>query len=260
MNAKVSLAYTLAKRSVLSRYKGSILGVFWSLLTPIFLLCVYTFVFGTIFKSRWPAATDPSDQSEFAVILFSGLLVFQLFSDVVNASPMIVPAHANYVKKVIFPLEILVPVTLMAALFHLAINTGVLFAAMLIFKGSIPLTAILFPLILVPLCLLILGVGWILSSLGVYLRDIGQIMGTIITAILFTAPIFFPISAMSETVQKLIAFNPLTLPVEQARNALVFGKVPDFLALGQYTVIALIIAVLGYYWFQKTRKGFADVL
>lgn len=260
MNPELSLVFSLTQRNILARYKGSALGLFWSLLTPLFLLLVYTFVFGSIFKSRWPAAEDGTSQGEFAIILFSGLILFQLFAEVINGAPGIVLAHSNYVKKVVFPLQILVPVALLTSLFHMGVSFIILFLAMILFQGGIPSTALLFPIVLLPFCLLVLGLGWILASLGTYIRDIGQAIGTIVTALLFTAPIFFPYSALPTWIQPFVIFNPLTIPVELSRELVVFGNIPNFSPLISYTIIATVIAALGYFWFQSTRKGFADVL
>ncbi|MGF1651253.1 MAG: ABC transporter permease [Hyphomicrobiaceae bacterium] len=152
------------------------------------------------------------------------------------------------------------PVALGSALFHAAISLLVLFAFILAIHGFIPWTALLLPLVIAPFCLMILGLSWFLASLGTYVRDVGQILGTIVTAMMFLSPIFFPLSALPEWLQPWLMLNPIALPVTQARDVLIFGNLPDFFALGLYTIVAAAIAWLGYLWFEKTRKGFADVL
>lgn len=255
-----ALLLPLIRREIAGRYRGSALGILWSLLTPLFMLGVYTFVFGHVFKARWAGASENASMGEFAVTLFAGLIVFQLFAEVVTRAPSLILGNQNYVKKIVFPLEILVPVTLGTALFHAAISLIVLFAFMLPIHGGLPWTALLLPIVLVPYCLSILGVSWFLASLGTYVRDIGQILGTVVTALMFLSPIFFPLSALPEWIQSWLVLNPIAVPVEQARNLLIFGKLPDFAALGYYSVVAVVVAVLGYQFFQQTRKGFADVL
>ena len=175
----------------------------WSLFTPLFMLAVYTFVFGTVFKARWtppdtPAAGAEHATAEFAIVLFAGLIVFQLFGEVITRAPGLVLANVSYVKKVVFPLEILPVVAMASALFHSGVSLLVLFAAMLGFNGSIPVTAVLLPIVLAPYTGLILGLAWFLASLGVYVRDIGQILSTLVTALMFLSPIFFPPSALPE--------------------------------------------------------------
>ncbi len=254
------LILPLVRREIISRYRGSVLGILWSLLTPLLMLAVYTFMFGTVFKARWGGASANASTGEFAVILFAGLIIFQLFAEVINRAPTLILANSNYVKKVVFPLETLVPVALGSALFQVGVSLVVLFGFMLFVYGSIPLTALWLPIVLAPFCLMLLGLGWFLASLGVFVRDINQFLGTLVTAMMFLSPIFFPLSSLPKWLQGWLILNPLTLPVEQARNVLIFGKMPEFLLLAIYSVVSLFVAVAGYWWFQKTRKGFADVI
>ncbi len=257
---RLPLTLSLTTREVAGRYRGSALGLAWSLLTPMFMLAIYTFTFGTIFHSRWAGTAENASTGEFAVILFSGLIVFQLFSEVVTRAPMLIVGNSNYVKKFVFPLEILPVVALGSALFHAGVSLAVLLVFMLFIHGGIPLTALLLPVVLAPFLLLILGLSWFLASLGTFYRDIGQFLGTLMTAIMFLSPIFFPLSALPPWLQPWLVLNPVAFPVEQARAVLIFGQLPNFAGLTVYMVIAAIIAWLGYLWFQKTRKGFADVL
>ncbi|MBF0256438.1 MAG: ABC transporter permease [Gammaproteobacteria bacterium] len=252
------LIAALVKREVLARYRGSALGMLWSFFNPLFMLAVYTFVFSVVFKARWDGGE--SSKSEFALLLFAGMIVFNLFADCINRAPGVIIANTNFVKKVVFPLDILPWVTLLAALFHLSISLGVWLLFHLIFFGLPSLSLALFPLVIMPLALMILGLSWFLASLGVYLRDVGQIMGVLTTALLFLSPIFYPVAALPPAYQTWIHLNPLTPVIEQARQVLFYG---GSLALYPWAIqfgLGLLIAWLGYLWFQKTRKGFADVL
>jgi lipopolysaccharide transport system permease protein len=224
------------------------------------MLGVYTFVFGTVFKTRWGDSGDAGSTGQFAVILFAGLIVFQLFAEVVNRAPGLILSNANYVKKVVFPLEILPLVALGSALFHGFVSLIVLFAFQVVIFGTIPWTAIVVPVVLLPYCVLILGLAWFLASLGTFLRDISQVLGTVVTATMFLSPIFFPLSALPEWIQPWLILNPVALPVEQIRDLLIFGRLPDWSSFFRYAIAASAIGVCGFAWFRSTRRGFADVL
>ncbi len=234
------------------------MGLLWSFFNPVLMLTVYTFVFSVVFKARWQGGSD--SKVEFALVLFAGLLIFNLFSEVITRAPSLILSNSNYVKKVIFPLEILPVIALGTAAFHMAISLLVWIGFYLIFFGVPHVTMLIFPLILVPLCLQILGMSWILASLGVYLRDVGQFIGVVTTVLMFLSPIFYPISALPEEYQWFMHLNPLTYLIEEARNLLMWDKGINWLDWTTWTSTSLIFAWLGYSWFQKTRKGFADVL
>ena len=254
-----SLILALTKREVISRYQGSTLGLAWSFFNPILLLTVYTFIFSVVFKARWGVDTD-SSKTAFALILFVGLIVHGLFAECLQRAPLLVLGNVNYVKKVIFPLEILPLVAFGAALFHASISFGVLLVAMLILQHTIPWTAVLFPIVLLPLALGTLGVSWFLAALGVFIRDISQMTGMFVTVLLFISPVFYPISALPEKYQWVANLNPLAFVIESSRGVLIFGELPDWTHWLFLTLASAVVAWLGFYWFQKTRKGFADVL
>jgi lipopolysaccharide transport system permease protein len=249
----------LSRREVVGRYQGSIIGILWSFLNPLFMLVVYTFVFSVVFKARWGVGEDET-KFQFAVVLFAGLIVHGLFSEVLNRAPNLVLSNVNYVKKVLFPLEILPGIAMGAALFHSTISLTVLLAASVLFNGYLPWTAILIPLVLFPLVILTLGLAWMLASLGVFLRDVGQTINIITLVLLFLSPIFYPLTALPIEFQPLIMVNPLTFIIEQTRDVLIWGHLPNWIGLGIYTMLAIGVAWSGFAWFQKTRKGFADVL
>lgn len=254
------LIIQMIKREVAGRYKGSVLGLAWSFFNPIFMLVVYTFVFSEIFKSRWGGVGGDDSKTQFALVLFAGMIVLSLFSEVLNRAPSLILGNVNYVKKVVFPLEILPVIAIGAALFHSLISLCVLLAAFVFFNGYMQWTAIFTPLVLLPLVILATGFAWMLASLGVFLRDVGQTIGIITTVLMFLSPVFYPVSAVPERFQSFILANPLTFIIEQAREVLIWGHLPNWLGMGAYTLAAILIAWLGYVWFQKTRKGFADVL
>ncbi len=253
-----SLIRASIRREVLGRYRGSVMGVLWSFFNPVFMLAVYTFVFSVVFKARWNAASD--SKTEFALVLFAGLIVFNVFSECVNRAPSLILSNVNYVKKVVFPLEILPVVSLGAALFHAVISVVVWFIAYAVFFGVPAMTALYLPLVFVPLALLILGLSWALASLGVYLRDVGQFIGIVTTTLMFLSPIFYPASALPEEFRQLLYINPMTPVIELTRDVLYWGKAPDWRIWLWAVLLSSIVAWLGFAWFQKTRKGFADVL
>ena len=247
-----------AKREVLGRYRGSFLGLLWSFFNPLFMLAVFTFVFSVIFQARWGGGGG--SKTEFALVLFAGLLVFNLFAECINRAPGLILSNTNYVKKVVFPLEILPFVGLLSALFHTLISLGVWLIAYTLFLGIPHLTVFYLPLVLLPFCLFLMGLSWALASLGVFLRDVSQFIGLLTTTLMFLSPIFYPATAFPEDYRYILYLNPLTTVVEQTRDVLFWGKTPDFLMLAIYWGVTLGIAWLCFAWFQKTRKGFADVL
>lgn len=253
-----SLILSLVKREVVGRYKGSALGILWSFATPVFMLTVYTFVFSTIFKARWGTGGD--SKSEFALLLFSGLLIFNIFSECITKAPNLILANTNYVKKVIFPLEILPWVAMGSALFHFAASFGVWLIAYTILIGPPHWTLVLSPLVIAPFILFVMGLSWIMASLGVYLRDVGQIIGIAVQALMFLTPIFYPTSALPNAFQPIMSANPITPSIEMMRNLMHWGQMPDPATWLTAASSSIIIAILGFAWFQKTRKGFSDVL
>jgi len=249
----------MAWREVVGRYKGSILGLLWSFITPILMLVVYTFIFSVVFKARWSIGTEDNKFS-FALILFVGLIVHGLLAEVLVRSPNLILGNVNYVKKVVFPLEILPATCLIAALFHCTMSLAVLLVAFFIVNGYLPWTIFYIPLILLPLAILILGLSWIIASVGVFIRDIGQAVIIITTIMLFLSTVFFPLSALPEKYHIFILLNPITFIIEQAREVLIFGNQPNWSGLCAYLIVAVLVAWIGYTWFQKIRKGFADVV
>ncbi|GAA0701456.1 lipopolysaccharide transport system permease protein [Dyella sp. SG562] len=253
-----ALIASLIRRDIASRYRGSALGMAWAILNPLIMLLIYTFVFSQVFKMRWGGtATDPS---EFALMLFAGMLVFNFFAECVNRAPGAVTATPNLVKKIVFPLETQAWVIAGSGLFQAAISLGILLLAHVVMKGVPPWTFVLIPLVFVPLVLLVLGVVWFLSALGVYLRDIGQLVGHLVMMTMFLSPLFYPVTAIPESFRSLFYLNPMTFLMGESRKVLILGTLPDWGMLGLFTLGGLLIASFGFWWFQRTRRGFADVL
>lgn len=253
-----TLYWQLTKREILTRYRGSVLGILWSFVTPIFMLAVYTFFFSVVFKARWQM--DTGNKFDFALILFAGLIPYQLFSECVTKAPELILKNINYVKKVVFPLQILPIVQMSAALFHMGINILVLLIMWFIIHGSLQWTIILFPLVNLSLVLFILGLVWFMSSIGVYVRDIAHPVTILTSVLLFLSPVFYSVNMIPEPYRTLVYLNPLTYIIERNRDILIYGNVPDFGFLMLSVVGSLMVAVLGYIWFQRTRKGFGDIL
>ena len=253
------LIATLAKREVVGRYRGSLIGIAWSFVNPLLMLAVYTFVFTVVFKARWGVQLEDAPGG-FALILFVGVLVHAILAECLGKAPVLVLGNANYVKRVIFPLEVLPWVTLIAALFHAAIGLFVLVVVRALLVHSVPWTCVLLPLVLAPYALLLLGVTSLLAALGVYVRDIAQLIGLLTTAMMFLAPVFYPITAIPEPYRWMLYLNPLTWVVEQSRAVLITGVPPDWIGMGWYTLAAIAVAWFGFWCFHRFRAGFADVL
>lgn len=250
------LIFRMAKQDVVGRYKGSLLGISWSLLNPLIMLFVYSFVFGLVFKAKWGVGTDQN----FAVILFSGLIMHSLLAECLMRAPGLVVGNVSYVKKVVFPLEALAWVYVISSLFYCFVSLVILFFAILVTGGEVSLTWFYIPIILLPLLLVCLGVSWLLAALGVYIRDISQMTGILVTILLFLCPIFYPIEIIPEQYRAFILLNPLSFIVEQARSVLIFAMHPNFIGLLLYSFGAYVFAQFGYMFFNKTKRGFADVL
>jgi lipopolysaccharide transport system permease protein len=253
------LVWQMTKRDVIGRYRGSLLGVLWSFFHPLLMLAVYTLVFSGVFKARW--GTSPEETTaDFAVVLFAGMLVHNLFAECVNRAPTLVVSNPNFVKRVVFPLEVLPWVTMGSALFHTGAGLAALIGVLLL--GTLPLepTVLLFPIVLAPFVVLTMGLVWFLAATGVFLRDLSQTIGVATTVLLFLSPVFYASSAIGEPYRTLLRFNPLTFIIEQSREVLIWGRSPHWLGLLAYAGLGLGVAGLGFAWFQKTRRGFADVL
>lgn len=252
------LIWQLSKREVIGRYRGSLLGLAWSFFNPLIMLAVYTIVFNTIFQARWNIGTE--SKTEFALVLFIGMIVHSVIAESLNVAPRLILGNVNYVKRVVFPLEILSWVMIGSILFHALISLCAWTLFYISVNHTIHWTMVLLPVLFIPLILFAMGLSWFVSSIGVYFRDIGQITAVLTTILLFVSPVFYPASRLSEPYRTLLYLNPLTYIIEQSRNVLMWGKLPDPSDIIILYVTSAICAWLGFIWFQKTRRGFADVL
>jgi lipopolysaccharide transport system permease protein len=248
------------KREVQSRYKGSSLGLFWSFITPLLMLTIYTFVFSVIFKGRWGNDLSDSSRVGFALTLYTGLIAFGVFSECLVRAPGLIISHPNYVKKVIFPLEILPVSVLGSALINSLFSLVILLLALLVFQQPIHWTLIFLPLMYLPLMLLCLGLSWFLASLSVFIRDVGQLIGFVVQVLFFMTPIIYPISAVPAGLQFILYLNPLTFIVNHFRRVILWGQMPDWGEFVLVTISTGVICILGYIWFMKSKKTFADVV
>jgi len=253
-----SLLWTLVLREIQFRYKGSILGLMWALITPLVMLVVYTFVFSVVFKMRW--GTSDGSRAEFALLLYIGLMLFTIFSDCLSRAPALIISNSNYIKKVVFPIEILPLVTIGSSLFHFMVSFVIFLVAAIFFGGTIGLTILLVPFLLIPFLLFICGIGWLLAALGVYFRDLQQITGSVVQVLMFMTPIFYPASALPDQFQVILMANPLSLPIEILRDLLYWHRLPNIVAWFVLFAQSILVMYIGFFFFQKVRKGFADVV
>lgn len=258
ITSRRDLTAELAKREVLGRYRGASFGLLWSLISPFLLLLVYTVAFGSVMKSRWPEVAE--GHSHFALVLFVGLIVHGFFSECLTRSPYLIVGNPNFVKRVIFPLEILPWPMIASALFHSLMNTIVFAVLRLLLDGQLSWTILLLPIVMFPLIVLGLGVSWFLAALGVYFRDVTQVTGVLSTALLFLSSAMIPEQAVPPKFRVVFELNPLTFVINQAREVALWGRLPDWIGLLEYLAIAIVVFYAGFAWFKATRRGFADVL
>jgi lipopolysaccharide transport system permease protein len=248
------------KREVQGRYKGSSLGLFWSFINPLLMIAIYTFVFSVIFKGRWGNDLSYGSRLGFALTLYTGLIAFGVFSECLVRAPGLIISHPNYVKKVVFPLEILPVSVLGSALINSLFSLAILLLAVLVFQQPIRWTLIFLPLMYLPLMLLCLGLSWFLASLSVFIRDVGQLNGFVVQVLFFLTPILYPISAVPAGLQFILYLNPLTFIVNHFRRVILWGQMPDWGEFLGVTVGTFVVCILGYIWFMKSKKTFADVV
>jgi lipopolysaccharide transport system permease protein len=256
--ARRELFFEITKREVTGRYSGSHLGIVWSFINPLLMLGVYTLAFREFLGMRW--SSGESTRADFTLMIFCGMIVHTLLVECLTRAPTAIAGNANLVRKVVFPLALLPCVTVVSALFHAGLSVVVLLLFVLVAQHGLHLTVLYLPLIFLPYAILLSGVSWLMASLGVFIRDVSQVAAAIAAMLMFLSPVFYPASSLKEKYRVLIAYNPLTLIIEQTRAVVVFGDSPDWFALGVYAVVAVAVMAFGYWWFQRTRDGFADVL
>jgi len=249
----------LVRKGVVSSYQGSMMGVAWIVVRPLLTLTIYGFCFGVVFKGRFFWQTH-GGQLEFAMVLFVGLTIFSVLSEMLSVAPSLVAGNANFVKRVVFPLDLLVPAQLGSALVQMTMSAVVLLVVRVFLDPPLGWAAVSVPILILPYLMLTLGLAWFLASLGVFVRDLQQVVPLAITGLMFLSPLFYPVSAVPPSLRSTLYLNPLTFIVESARNALFRNEWPDPIGLVVYFVVAALVMWLGWAWFEKTKKGFADVL
>lgn len=254
------LVSQLIRREVDSRFRQNFMGGAWLVITPLAMLLVLTLVFRQVMGVRWPGLGHEETHLAFALRLYAGLVLFQFFADVVNRAPNLVLAQPQLVKKVVFPLELLAWVNVGSALVGLLVSGALLLAGVLWLQGGLPISVVALPLVWLPLLPLLLGLGWLLSGMGTYVRDVGQILGPLLSAMMFLTPIFFPMESLPKDVRGWMVLNPLAEPITQTRRVLLEGTWPDWPAWVLHAAVCMVVAVLGAAWFARVRRGFADVV
>ena len=249
----------LVRRNIDIRYKGTMMGLVWMMVTPLVMLAVYTFVFGIVFKAHWGAWFGDS-KAAFALILFCGMTVFNVFGESVSGSVGTVTGNANYVKKIVFPLEFLPVSTVLSACFFGLVWLAILLFGTVFCFHKLYLTVVFLPLIFIPLVLFSCGFSWFVASLGVFFRDLSHLIGILLQVLCFMTPIFYSLEMVPARIRSVMLWNPLTLLVQSTRQVLIFGQWPDGAALGMVTLLSMAVFQGGYFWFMKTKRGFADVL
>ena len=250
---------TLVAQELAVRYRGTLLGRLWPLLLPLFMLGIYGFVFGVVFRARWPGMAG-DDHFGFALNLFIGLLVHGLLAEVVGQAPALFQRNANFVRKMVFPLPVLVAVPMGTALFHASLGFGIVLLANGIFGSGLHLTVLAAPFVLLPYLMMLYGFALMVAALGVYLRDLNQVVGLLVMVALFTSTVFFPAAMVPEALVDVVRFNPVSWPAETLRNCLLHGQWPAWGAWAGYTGVACLVMVVGWRMFAVLRRGFADLL
>lgn len=252
------LIWRLLKHDLQARYKGSLLGVLWAVITPLTMLMIFTFIFSVVFQIRWGVGID--DRSQFALMVFSGLIIYQVFAECAGRAPTLMMENISYIKKVVFPLETLVWVSVGASFFNFFISFFLLLLGQWIFNGTLHLTIAWLPFIIIPLAFFVTSFTLFISSLGVFLRDLKHVVGLLTTMMMFLSPIFYPISAVPEEYKTFIYFNPLSFLMDELRSIAILGNSPDFERLGLLTVVMIVAFIVTLFWFRKIKKSFADVV
>lgn len=249
----------LVRRDVEQRFRGSRLGWAWLLLQPLVTIATFYFVFVVVFNNRWGNADEPT--GEFILALFVGILVFNVFSEIVGKSPGLISGNVNFVKKVVFPLDILPVVSALSALVLFVLGACIWLITFMLVRGGLPpMMALVAPLFLVPIVLYAVGTTWVLSAISVYFRDIGQAVPLVLQALIFLTPVLYPLDRVPGALRGVLMANPLTIPLEAMRNACLSGSLPDLAPLSFNLAGGLAVAAIGHAFFQRARLGFADVL
>src|ERR687884_927 len=254
---RFDLIMSLTRREIAARYKGSVLGIIWAVVTPVVTIATFTLIFAGIFGARFGVS---GTGWEFALYLFCGVLPWTAFQEAVQISSQKIVSQANLVKRVVFPLEILPVAQSLASLANQLFGTVALLVLALVIQRTLHPTILWMPVLIVPQLLLTLGAAWLVASLGVFLRDIVQGVALFLMVWMYLTPIIYPESIVPERFKPFINANPFTPLIRSYRNIMLEGAQPDWRGLAYFTGFALIVFIFGYWWFARTRKNFADVI
>jgi lipopolysaccharide transport system permease protein len=254
---RLDLIWSLTRRELASRYKGSVLGILWALLTPAVMIVIFTLIFAGIFGARFGQNGTAWD---YALYLFCGLLPWTAFQESLQQSAITIVTHANLVKRVVFPLETLPVAIVLSSVINQLFGTVALLLATVLIRGEFHLSIVWLPVLLIPQLLAMTGGAWLLASLGVYVRDIVQGIGLVLMAWMYLTPIIYPESVVPGRLRHFIELNPFTPLVRSYRRVFLEGAMPDWRGMAYFTAFAVALFLFGYWWFAKTRRGFADVV
>jgi lipopolysaccharide transport system permease protein len=254
---RFELIKSLARRELVARYKGSVLGLLWAIVTPVVMIGIFTLIFAGVFGARFGVSSSPWD---YAIYLFCGLLPWNMFQETLVLSSSTIVTHANLVKRVVFPLETLPIAQALSGLGNQLFGTVALLVAMIMIRHELHLTTLWLPVVMVPQLIATLGAAWLIASLGVFLRDIAQAISLLLMAWMYLTPILYPESIVPARYRFYVDINPFTALIRSYRRILIEGTSPDWPGLVYFTLFALVCFVFGYWWFARTRKNFADVI
>jgi lipopolysaccharide transport system permease protein len=255
------LAIELIRQQIRTRYSGALLGLFWTILLPLLYLGTFTFVFTVIFPRHWPLEKGQElSQTGFALLILAGLNVFWLFSECINQAPGLIRSNENYVKNIVFPIDLLAWINIGEALFNAIIRTLLLISAVIVVKGEIIWTLIFLPFVWTPLILITLGITWILARFGAFFRDLGLVIGLVMTATLFLSAVFYSTDSIPLPYRYIFFLNPIAFTIEQTRNILIWGTLPNWPALLGHFLVGLAFVWAGWRAFNRARGKYADVL
>lgn len=252
------LLKTLTKADIKQKYQGSVLGILWSLIVPLLMLAIYTFIFSEIFHTKWEI--DTSNKFQFALMLFCGLSIYNMFADVLGRSVSLIVSNQNYVKKVVFPLQLLPVVITFSSLFNCIISFAVLIAANVILNGSLHFSVLYTPLVLLPHVVFCAGVAFLVSAISVYLRDMASFVSVLTMVLMYLTPVFFPLTAIPEAFRRVMMFNVMTYSIENMRNVIIYGTSINWIYFSVSCVASTMLLLLGHWVFKRVKDGFADLL
>ena len=256
----IELTKLFIRRDIAIRYKGSQLGRAWTVINPLLMLSVYTLVFSQIFRAKWGGSADTSNPINFALNLYAGLIIFNIFAECATRASTLITSNPNFVKKIRFPLHVLGEMVVGNSIFHAVINIAILLLAKWLTDGQVPSTVLFLPFIFTPIILMCLGITWLLAAIGVYFKDINQLITAVVSMLMFLSPIFYPATAMPESLKWLANLNPIAIFIEYTRRCVINGSLPSVGQLILETIVAAIWCEVAFRIHQRLKPNFGDYL